>query len=101
MEREADINAPMIHESECARVRVKQIASLMGGPTDAVDAAIKRLDAAMASYPHGSLVLTYGPYACPHTPQWATFANLCAIWWQDDEYGVHFNELVWDRRDIK
>jgi hypothetical protein len=94
---EGAIHSTMIaaHDRDLARLRI--VLHLMGVGDAAVDAAEAKLKEAMRVHPEGALTLTHGPFGESSATPETTFHNLIAMWWQDDDYGSQFNELLWER----
>lgn len=86
------------HGREVAKFRV--VLYLMGVDADATNEASAKMADAMCQFPSGSLVMTHGPMDLSgrsSDSHVTTFHNLVAMWWQDDDDGSQFNELLWDR----
>lgn len=79
------------------RARLRTVLMLLGVSKETTDDAEAKMVEAAASYPDGGLMFTHGPYAEPESLPSATFHNLIAMWWQDNDYGSQFNELLWER----
>lgn len=74
---------------ETARLAVTKTMQGLGLEADVIEDAIVLLEAAMTAYPKGYVITTYS------TNPDMSMKDLIAIWWQDDDYGVRFNELLW------
>ena len=77
--------------------RLTMVLRLKGEDYDTIKVAVEKLDIAIAMEPSGELVLTHGPYNEPSETARGTVDNLLAIWWQDNDDGSSFSELLWKR----
>lgn len=72
------------------RARLRTVLSLLGVSRAETDEICAKMADAIKANPDGILVFT-------HNSEVRTFNSLVAMFWQDDEHGEHFNELLWRR----
>lgn len=88
---------PMEAQHNRDRARFRTVLNLMGVDHASANEASAKMADAIKQFPDGHLAFTHAPVD-PEHPTPLTFETLVAMWWQDDEYGAHFNELLWSKQ---
>lgn len=76
------------------RARLRTVLSLLGVKREVVDEICAKMADVIKANPDGFLTFT-------HNSELPSFASLVAMWWQDEDYGSSFNELLWKRDTVE